>query len=157
MNNTHEHIAESELLSFLHNELDTDATIEILEHLSTCDTCSKLYGDLLTQSTLISAPHYMKSDILEKVKRQNEVANVTMRSQLSIQKQLFFYSLRVTVAMCGALFFLFSGTLSTHNSITPKLDTSIATETLTQMYDRFSQFTNIITLTEDTNYDQETK
>lgn len=157
MNHTNTHFSESELLSFIHNELDADATIEILEHLSTCDTCSGLYGDLLMQSSLISAPHYMKSALLEQVARQNEIANITMRSQLSARKQLFFYSLRVTAAMCGALFFLFSGTLSAHNSITPKINTNIATDTLTQMHDRFSQFTNIITLTEDPNYDQETK
>lgn len=81
-------------------------TQEELEHIASCEFCAEEYANAIEKNAMIKAPHYLKEEIMQKtgaLLRKNDTA----RSLLPWKKiQLFSYSLKIGLAMCGALVLL---------------------------------------------------
>lgn len=85
---------------------------ELLEHIASCDSCAASYAEMIEKTAMIKAPHYMKGSILQRSKeiaadgkeRRGERAD---SSKYYKRIQLFRYSLKVGLAMCGALAMVF--------------------------------------------------
>ena len=81
-------------------------TLEELEHIASCEFCVEEYARTIEKNAMRKAPHYLKEEILQKTGtliRKNDTAS----SLLPWKKlQLFRYSLKICLAMCGALFLL---------------------------------------------------
>lgn len=81
-------------------------TLEDLEHIASCEFCGEEYSKAIEKNAMIKAPHYLKEEILQKtgaLLRKNDIGN----SLLPWKKiQLFRYSIKIVLAMCGALVLL---------------------------------------------------
>ena len=76
-----------------------------LEHLASCDYCMEQFADYIEEQELLSAPRYLKEDILKK-SRQLDVQIVAKSNQASKKLELFYYALKVGFATVFALVFL---------------------------------------------------
>lgn len=96
MNNPH---INKELLDRFHdNMLTGNETISLLDHISKCTYCADVFASSFQNEKMLHAPSNLRESILLK----------THDIRVFPRRQLFFYSLRVCAAMCGALFILFS-------------------------------------------------
>lgn len=96
MNNPH---INKELLDRFHdNKLTGNETISLLDHISKCTYCADVFASSFQNKRLLHTPANLRESILLK----------TQDMRVFPRRQLFFYSLRVCAAMCGALFILFS-------------------------------------------------
>lgn len=81
-------------------------TLEDLEHITSCELCGEEYTKAIEKNAMIKAPHYLKEGILQKtgaLLRKNDSAH----NLLPLKKiQLLSYSLKIGLAMCGALILL---------------------------------------------------
>ena len=94
------HINKELLRKYHTNQLSPTETNAILTHISECTYCADLFAEsFLEHDRIISAPKNLKESIL---------VEVSKKKHDSTKRQLFFYSMRVCTAMCGALFLLFS-------------------------------------------------
>lgn len=106
------HIERERLIAYSKNEItDTKELIDILEHISTCDYCADLIAgiesDLQEAQLNISAPRYLKGQIIERSNKLDVRAEITVK-ETSKNMQLLIYSLKTTAAVIGALILLFS-------------------------------------------------
>jgi hypothetical protein len=95
------HLAEKTLEALKSGLLDNDELILVSEHISECEKCAGYFANSFNDKDLAEAPLGFEEEIQSKVKRKKE-------SDI----QLVFYSLRVTIAACMALVFVFSNTLN---------------------------------------------
>jgi len=102
------------------NDNDSIDNVETLEHIASCDICAASYAEMIETNSMIKAPHYMKANILHKSSdfEKQELKKLIGFYQYSKQLQLFHYSMKVGVAMCGALTMLF---LSSFGSFTTNI------------------------------------
>lgn len=100
------HIEANVFKRFQKGTLSTEETIEVLEHLDTCSFCSQRWMEI-DEEEIMQAPTYMKEDILKRVHRADVQVNIHLRKTTK-KTELFFYSLKTTVAVFGALILLFS-------------------------------------------------
>lgn len=96
------HITEEQIRNMLRRQLPSGETEQIQKHLAQCTYCADLFAKVMEQGCLVSPPPDMKAHILKKSQ------NVRRRKEYSKKMQLFFYSLRVGVAMCFVLILLFA-------------------------------------------------
>jgi hypothetical protein len=85
-------------------------TLKELEHIASCDICAEKYAAQLEQQDMIKAPHYLKDNIIQKTRAFSEIQ--VIKKQFTIQLpwkklQLLRYSMKIGLAMCGALAILF--------------------------------------------------
>ncbi|BCJ95636.1 hypothetical protein acsn021_32050 [Anaerocolumna cellulosilytica] len=87
-----------------------ELNLEQLGHISECDDCMQLYLEFIERQNMIAAPHYVKDNILKeasKISAKQETRRRIEQQLNSKRMQLFRYSMKVGLAMCGALFLLF--------------------------------------------------
>lgn len=156
MNQKYEHLTIELLDAFNNNTLDNETYLSVLDHISSCDNCSILYSNTITKKDIITAPHYLKSNIMEHIQRSNEIVNIVEKQKTSINRQLFFYSIKVGLAMCGALIFLYSGLLSKEYSSEAKELPMIKMDTVDNINNKLYEFSNKLIM-EENNYDKEKK
>lgn len=93
-------------------------TLNDLKHITSCDYCAGEYAKTIENHSMIKAPHYLKEDILKK--------SASMHNQIShsVKKlQLIHYSMKIVLAMCGALILLNCFPAGTfHNKETGSMD-----------------------------------
>lgn len=80
-------------------------TLKELEHIAVCEECAEKFAEGIIQQDMIKAPHYMKENILGKV-RELERSTEVRYSFLKLNWkniQLLRYSLKIGLAMCTAL------------------------------------------------------
>lgn len=86
--------------------------LEVLLSLDPCEAEEFLNEFLGDETSQLKAPHYMKNEIIEKCRQPHIQLEKKFRAwnwhSNSKRLQLFCYSLRVSVAVVFALFFLFS-------------------------------------------------
>lgn len=85
-------------------------TLKELEHIASCEICAEKYAVYLEQQDMIKAPHYLKDNIIQKSRVFSEIQET--KKQYTIQLpwkklQLLRYSMKIGLAMCGALAILF--------------------------------------------------
>ncbi len=81
-------------------------TLEELEHIASCDICADKYANAIEQYTMIKAPHYLKDNILQEYRAFTKVRKEKTNNRLHLpwkKLQLFGYSMKIGLAMCGAL------------------------------------------------------
>ena len=145
MNQNNEHINNELLNAFYNNTLDQDTYLRVLQHISSCEKCSELFSDSFPKKDMIHAPHYLKSTIMEEI-HHNE--------KTSIQRQLFFYSLKVGLAMCFALVFLYSGLLNKESDFSARKIPIIKMDTIDNFNSKLYEFSDKL-IKEENYYDQE--
>ena len=95
-----QHINKEQLKMYHKNQLSLEETDSLLTHISECTYCADLFAaSFIENDCIVPAPKPLKESILFHIAKKK--SNATKR-------QLFFYSMRVCTAMCGALFLLFS-------------------------------------------------
>lgn len=147
MNQKSEHLTYELLDAFYNNTLDEDTYLKVLSHISSCEECSTLFSDSFPTKDLIHAPHYLKSSIMEELHP---------KEKSPINHQLFFYSLKVGLAMCGALIFLYSGLLNKDTDQRFREIPMVKMDTVDSFNNKLYEFSNKL-MKEDNYYDQEKK
>ena len=99
------HVNEKLLEQWAAGELSPAEEQSFLAHAGVCDYCAELLGEFLEQD-LVEPPAYLKDEILEK-SRSIEIRTARTIRQTSRQMRLFFYSLKVGLALAVSLFVLF--------------------------------------------------
>lgn len=94
-----QHISQENLDSFFQDKLLPNESLTLLEHIAQCTDCADLFAQSLEKDNLISAPKNIKDTIILKIHSKPKF-------------QLFFYNMRVSIAMAGALLMLFSSSFS---------------------------------------------
>lgn len=92
------------------NDKEIQDNVQTLEHIASCNKCAASYVEMIENSSMIKAPHYMKDNILKKSKELAEyqkLSEIKEKQKPSNRIQLFRYSLKVGLAMCGALAMIF--------------------------------------------------
>lgn len=98
------HIDEKTLQRFREGSLDTEETIALLSHMEECNLCM----DAVTEQTpCITAPSYLKEQILTRAKEPDIQAALTIR-QTSRKMELFIRGLHTAFGVLAALFMLFA-------------------------------------------------
>ena len=100
------HIDDEVLKKFQKGTLDSKELIEVLEHLETCSFCTDRWMNL-EKEEMIQSPSYLKEDILKRVHKADVQVNIHIK-KTSKKTELFFYSLKTTAAVLGALILLIS-------------------------------------------------
>lgn len=108
----HKHLTHDILLNFNQEKLNEEDYMNVLEHISCCNDCAQMFADCFTATDTLTPPHYLKENIMEEIHHTEETQRLLssqLQPKLSLRKQLFFYSLKVSAAMLGALVITFSG------------------------------------------------
>ena len=95
------HLTETILKALKSASLDNNELILVSEHICNCERCANTFADSFNDDELAEAPLGFEEEIQRKIKRKKER-----------DIQFLFYSLRVTIAACMALVFVFSNTLN---------------------------------------------
>ena len=99
--NENGHLTEILLKALKSGLLKDNELILVSEHICTCERCAGTFADSFNDNELAKAPLGFEEEIQSKIKNKKE-NNI----------QLAFYSLRVVIAACMALVFVFSNTLN---------------------------------------------
>lgn len=94
------HIRDSEWQAFYEKG---DKYEDILNHVTQCDYCAGRMMDFVPETKVIEPRSYLDDMILK------EAAKYSAQKQLASRFEFVFYCIRVGVAMCFALFILFTG------------------------------------------------
>ena len=97
--NENEHLNEMTLIELKNGLLEDKELILVSEHICNCERCAVNLADILEGNELAEAPAGFEEEIQSKIKKKKDT-------------QFIFYSLRVTIAACMALVFVFSNTLN---------------------------------------------
>jgi len=98
--NENGHLTEITIKELKGGLLENNELILVSEHICDCESCAVIFGDSFNGNELAEAPLGFEEEIKNKIKKKKE-------SDL----QFLFYSLRVSIAACIALIFVFSNTL----------------------------------------------
>ena len=79
--------------------LDGNELILVSEHICDCESCAGVFADGFNDNELAEAPLGFQEEVQSKIKKKKDA-------------QFIFYSLRVAIAACMALVFVFSNTLN---------------------------------------------
>ena len=93
------HIRDSEWQAFYESGINSR---EILSHVAGCDYCANRMAELIPSAKVVEPMPYLDDMILR------EVARYSAQKQLASRFEFMFYCIRVGVAMCFALFILFT-------------------------------------------------
>lgn len=107
MEQKEKHLTQEALEAFHNNQLDKDSYLQLLEHTSHCTYCADLFAASFHQARQLSAPPQLKENILLKASR-TRILKPVLPWNVQKNRQLFFYSLKVCAAMCGALMIMVS-------------------------------------------------
>lgn len=105
------HITEEMWIALERDTMDQELFMQILEHTNTCIWCAQRMGDVLgqgsgeSQENLILPPAYLEDQILERARHLDVQAAVAVK-QTSKKLQLFFYSLKVGMAVAFSILIL---------------------------------------------------
>ncbi|MBV4424234.1 hypothetical protein [Clostridium tyrobutyricum] len=95
------HLTKNALEEFKKGNLQDIELIQISEHVSQCEKCSDEMADSFTDTELAEAPLGFEEEVNNRISDRKK-ANV----------QFVLYSIRVSIAACIALVFVFSNTLN---------------------------------------------
>lgn len=99
--NSKGHIKNSALKKFNERSL-SDIELAILsEHIGNCEKCAEKLADSFAQDDFLKVPGGFEEEIKNKINRKHEKS-----------RQFFFYTLKVSMAACIALVFVFSSALN---------------------------------------------
>lgn len=142
------HIEQQTIIEFCNGTLDSKQTIEILEHMSTCDFCAEQLASLEGKQ-LLQAPSYLKDTIMSRIQLPDVQRNQKAK-RISEKTEWLFYSLKTLSGVACAVLLLFSVTRMklpqtiTYESKTPIAD--VMTERLAKgsndMVDSINRFSN---------------
>ncbi len=91
-------------------DIENNLTLETLKHIASCDICAAAYAGIIEKHSLMSAPYYLKNNILQESKVLSEIQKRKKKINLQLNRkhlQLFRYSMKIGLAMCMALVILF--------------------------------------------------
>ena len=99
--NDFRHLSDAELKALKEGTLLESQLLAFSEHISDCGACAGRFAACLEEDELMEVPKGFRESILHKLRPGKED-----------RRQLLFYSIRVAVAACITLVFVFSGALN---------------------------------------------
>ncbi|MCI1967914.1 hypothetical protein [Clostridium luticellarii] len=99
--NSSGHIKNSALKRFRDGNLNDIELVILSKHIESCEECAEKLTDSFEQVDFLKVPGGFQEEIKDKINRRHEK-----------NRQFFFYSLKVSMAACIALVFVFSSTLN---------------------------------------------
>lgn len=95
------HLSDHDLAALKEGKLHENNILALSEHMSHCSLCAGRYADSFAEDGLLEVPAGFRENIISRLKSEKED-----------RKQMIFYSIRVAVAACATLVFIFSGALN---------------------------------------------
>ena len=95
------HLPEHVLNALKGGALSETEIFAVSEHMSVCRVCAGKFAGCFREDELLEVPSGFRDDIMDRLQPVKDD-----------KRQLFFYSIRVAVAACVTLIFVFSGTLN---------------------------------------------
>ncbi|MBH1939983.1 hypothetical protein I5677_03615 [Mobilitalea sibirica] len=165
------HITLEDLNAFKKNQMNTEQTEAFLSHICSCDLCSELLAEGMSDE-LIAAPLNLKENILREVKKERVSKTKALKTKIhSKQMQLLWYSLKIgTAAACAILMLIW--TMSVENSANINLNyhklnnepieyeetlTTVIRDNMNTISNRMLEFSNTIMKTEVIDYERKEK
>lgn len=139
------HIDEEVLKKFQKRSLGSEELIEVLKHLETCSFCTDRWMEIEDEE-MVLAPSYLKEDILKRVHKADVQVNIHLK-KTSKKAELFYYSLKTTAAVLGALILLISiSYVNTSNRIMDYKDRALTSTSISeQLNEKSNEVVNIMT------------
>lgn len=98
---TQGHLTAAAFSAMKNGILTQEELLELTEHLVVCEECAAAYAGSFTEEELLPAPTGFAESVFDRTKEERKSSKNNL--------QLFYYSLRVAVAVCAALILVFSG------------------------------------------------
>ncbi len=95
------HLSQYDLKALKEGTLHEAEILALSVHISDCGLCAGRFASSFSEDELLKVPYGFSENIAVKLKMGRED-----------RKQLFFYSIRVAVAACATLIFIFSGAIN---------------------------------------------
>ncbi len=95
------HLTEYELKALKEGTLLKSEVLTFSEHISDCGLCAERFTACLEEDELMEVPKGFRENVVHKLQPEKDD-----------RRQLLFYSIRVAVAACITLIFIFSGALN---------------------------------------------
>lgn len=95
------HMSPEDLKSLRKGTLYEAERLSLLEHMSDCSLCAARYAGCFEADELLEVPSGFRENLLSRLKPERDD-----------KRQMLFYSIRVAIAACATLIFIFSGALN---------------------------------------------
>ena len=95
------HLSPNDLKALKEGTLREAEILALSEHMSDCGLCAGRFAACFGEDELLEVPSGFRENIASRLKPQKED-----------RRQMLFYSIKVTVAACATLIFIFSGALN---------------------------------------------
>lgn len=155
-----QHLTTQILFNFNQGNLSNEDYMTVLTHISDCERCAGLFADSFKAADTLTAPHYLKDNIMEQVLHTKDAEKLVTSALLrksSINRQWLLYSLRVSAAMLGALFIIFSGLFHKDFSINAENIPVVDMLKITEFNKNLNEFSTKIMNPEVTNHAEKEK
>lgn len=102
MSEEKKHISEKTFEALIKHQLSKEETVSVLEHISSCTYCAEVYAKIIENDYSLTPSPDFKEIIMKKSKR------FRLPKKYSQRAELWFYSLRVGIAMSFTLLIIYS-------------------------------------------------
>lgn len=128
MSEDRNHITKEEWMRFSEGKMAEQEEEALYSHIGCCTYCAEQFANIVELDFFAEPPKYLYEEILERSKRADVQAAVTLK-KTSKKMKLFFYSLKVGFAVAVSIFLLTITTAVQQNAIevpkeTPKREES---------------------------------
>lgn len=104
--NENKHLSNDILYNLKKNQLKDTELINAIEHISQCRLCADKYANIFECHELVEPPANLTKNIINSINNKKSISQ-KITSSVESKCMLFFYSLRVTLAVSLSLVFLF--------------------------------------------------
>lgn len=99
------HITKEEWMRFAQGNMSADEEERLYSHVGTCTYCAEQFANIVEVDFFAEPPKYLYEEILERSKKADVQAAVTVK-KTSKKIKLLFYSLKVGFAVAASIFLL---------------------------------------------------
>jgi len=99
--NIADHLSDAELTALKEGRIDEKEALSMSSHISCCSLCAERLVSCFSENELMEVPAGFNESTLALLKPEKEN-----------KRQMLFYSIKVAIAVCAALVFIFSGALN---------------------------------------------
>lgn len=99
------HITKEEWMKFSQGRMSEQEEEELYNHVGCCTYCAEQFANIVEIDFFVEPPKYLYEEILERSKRADVQATVTVK-KTSKRMKLLFYSLKVGFAVAASIFLL---------------------------------------------------
>lgn len=121
------HISKEEWMKFSQGVMSPQEEEELYTHVGTCTYCAEQFANIVEVDFFAEPPKYLFEEIIDRSKRADVQAAVTVR-KTSKKMKLLFYSLKVGFAVAASIFLLTMTTVIQETAIELPKEVPVKTE-----------------------------